>query len=438
MARPLRKPSTRRPGGGAPPWPDSLLAVREETLPNGLQVRVLADPTLPIASYTTVFRTGSRNERPGKTGIAHLFEHMMFNGTERYGPGEFDRVIESFGGHSNAWTSNDLTVYHEEVPSAAVPKMIELEADRMRSLRVTPPILERERKVVQEERLLRVDNDLEGLVDEELGALVFQSHPYRWPVVGWGPDLEALTPEDCAAFFRAHYAPGRATVWVVGDVAAEETLALVRGAYGDIPAGPEPPPVSIVEPPQRGERRSRVERPAEAPLLAVAWPAPAARDEGIFTLDLVQAVLGQGEFARLVRSLVRDKALAVSVDVTMEWRIDPGLFAVFLTLVPGTDPERVEEVLAREIEDLARSLGEGEVARARRLLESDFLRAMATVGGRAGLLGTIEALRGSWGDVRRWGERYEAVTAAQVRRAARDVFRDDRRSVVTLVPKGGA
>ena len=156
------------------PIPESLFNVRAHELPNGLRLRILEDHTLPVVSYTTVFRTGSRNERPGTTGIAHLFEHMMFNGAEKYGSGEFDRIIESEGGHSNAYTSTDFTVYHEEIPPSAVEKVIDLESDRMRSLRINAETLERERHVVKEERLLRVDNDVHGMVAEELESLVFK------------------------------------------------------------------------------------------------------------------------------------------------------------------------------------------------------------------------------------------------------------------------
>ena len=178
-------------------------------------------------SYYTFFQVGSRNERPGLTGISHLFEHMMFNGAAKYGPKEFDRVLESQGGTSNAYTSNDMTVYYEDFTSEALETVIDLESDRMRSLSVTPVTLEQERQVVKEERRLRTDNSIFGLMEEQLETLVFQAHPYRWPVIGWMDDIERIGREDCLDFLRSWYAPSNATIYAVGDLDPDETMALI-------------------------------------------------------------------------------------------------------------------------------------------------------------------------------------------------------------------
>ena len=411
--------------------------VATETLPNGLRLRVLEDRAAPTVSYYTFFQVGSRNERPGLTGISHLFEHMMFNGAARYGPKEFDRVLESKGGHSNAYTSNDVTAYYEDFSAEALPTVVDLESDRMRSLALTPETLEQERQVVKEERRLRSENSVFGLLEEQLEALAFQAHPYRWPVIGWMEDIERISREDCLAWFRVYYAPSNAAVYVVGDVDAAETLAALRAAYGDIPAGPPAPPVPSGEPPQRGERRAVVRYPAQAPALVAAWRAPAARSADAPALDVLQAALSMGESSRLRRKLVEEGELAVSVHVSYGWRIDPGLFTVFAELAPGVRPERFEAALSREIARVAeRGISAAELARARRLLRSGVLHEMATHGGVAHALGQAEALMGDWREAGRSLAQYAAVGRRDVQRVAREWLDPGKRNVVRLEPRG--
>src|SRR5512142_3197642 len=220
-----------------------LDGVRARELPNGLRVRILPERSTPTVSYYTFFQVGSRNERLGITGISHLFEHMMFNGAARYGPKEFDRVLEARGGHSNAYTSNDVTAYYEDFAADALETVVDLESDRMRSLRLTAEPLEQEREVVKEERRLRTENSIFGLMEEQLEALVFLAHPYRWPVIGWMEDIQRITREDCQAFFRTYYAPSNAAVYAVGDLDADAAIALIERYYRDIPSGPRPAPV---------------------------------------------------------------------------------------------------------------------------------------------------------------------------------------------------
>src|ERR1700674_2645287 len=179
--------------------------VEEHALQNGLKIRLLRDSSLPVATLYSFFRVGSRNERPGITGISHLFEHMMFNGSKKYGPKEFDRRLEAAGGTSNAYTSHDLTAYYEDFASEALPLVLDLEADRMASLVIDDDSLQREREVVKEERRFRTDNDIDGMMDEAMGALAFVAHPYRWPVVGWMTVLNCITRKDCERYFRPYY-----------------------------------------------------------------------------------------------------------------------------------------------------------------------------------------------------------------------------------------
>jgi predicted Zn-dependent peptidase len=412
-----------------------LESVRATTLANGLRLRLLREVGSPTVSYSTVFQVGSRNERPGITGISHLFEHMMFNGAARYGPKAFDRVLEGKGGHSNAYTSNDLTVYYEDFGADALETVIDLESDRMRSLRIDEEALTQERAVVMEERRLRTEDSVFGLMEEQLEALVFLAHPYRWPVIGWMSDIERISRADCEAYFRSCYAPGNAAIYVVGDLEPEGAAALVERYYGDIPPGPPVPAVAAGEPAQRGERRAEIRFPAQAPALLAGWRGPAARSPDAVALDVAQICLAGGEASRLRRSLVHGSGLAVSVSASFGWRVDPGLFAVFAELAPGARVEKVERVLFAEIERLAsRGPSAAELRRARALLRSAVLHELGTHHGLAQALGQAEALLGDWREAGRTLEHYAAVGAADVRRVVRTYLEPARRSVVTLVP----
>ncbi len=412
-----------------------LDAVRATTLSNGLRLRILAERGSPTVSYSTVFQVGSRNERPGTTGISHLFEHMMFNGAARSGPKEFDRVLESLGGHSNAYTSNDLTVYYEDFGVEALETVVDLESDRMGGLRIDDAALEQEREVVKEERRLRTDDSVYGLMEEQLESLVFQAHPYRWPVIGWMDDITRITRQDCEAFFRTCYAPSNAALYVVGDVDPDATAALVERHYGGLPAGPPLPPVPAGEPEQRGERRAEIRFPAQAPALLAGWRGPPARSPDAAALDLVQVCLAVGESSRLRRTLVHEQGLVVSVSASFAWRIDPGVFLLSCELAPGASVAKVERALFGELERLAaRGPSAAELSRARALLRSAVLHELGTHHGVAQALGQAEALLGDWREAGRTLERYAAASAADVRRAAREYLAPHRRSVVTLVP----
>src|SRR5260370_26781379 len=235
--------------------------VEEHALKNGLQIRMLPDKSLPVATLYSFFRVGSRNERPGITGISHLFEHMMFNGSRKYGPKEFDRRLESAGGSSNAYTSNDLTAYYEDFASDALPPVLHLEAERIASLTIDDASLARERDVVKEERRFRTDNDIDGMMDEAMGALSYLAHPYRWPVIGWMSDIEAISRSDCESYFRTYYAPNNCTVVLVGDFEPRKALREIKRLYGPIPSG-APCPGS---PTESRRRRASAARPSGIP-----------------------------------------------------------------------------------------------------------------------------------------------------------------------------
>jgi len=409
--------------------------VEEHQLDNGLRIRLLPDRGLPVCTLYSFFRVGSRNERPGITGISHLFEHMMFNGSRKYGPKEFDRRLESAGGSSNAYTSSDLTVYHEEFAAEALPLVLDLEADRMAALTIDDDSLAREREVVKEERRFRTDNDLDGMMDEALGALSFLAHPYRWPVVGWMSDLNRITRADCESYFRTYYAPNNCTLVLVGDFDSKEALREIRKLYGAIPRGAPLPEVPVGEPPQRGERRASITFPAQAPALLAGFRAPPGHSPDSLALDLVETALSSGEGARLKRALVYEQELCVEAHVYFGWRIDSGLFEVSLKLNPGVDPARAEAALWAELGKIAGApLPAPELRRAKNLVRSQLLRGLTTVNGRAHTIGQMELMLGNWRALLDLADRYEAVTAEDVQRVAAATFAPHRRNVVTLVP----
>lgn len=417
------------------PIDPSLFHVVEHTLKNGLRVRLVENHDVPTVSYYTFFRVGSRNERPGITGIAHLFEHMMFNGAAKYGPKEFDRVLESAGGYSNAYTSNDITAYYEDFASNALETVVDLESDRMRALAITPETLQSEREVVKEERRFRVDNDVLGMLDESLGTLVWKAHPYHWPVIGWMRDLDAITREDALQFFRTYYAPNNAIVVAVGDLDPRKTLALIESYYGDIPAGPPVPEVVDSEPEPNGERRAQVHYPSQAPAVMIGYKAPRAKDPDTFVLDVIQSVLSGGDSTRLTKRLVYDEELATNVMVDFGWRIDPGAFVVFAELQPGGDPRKLEKAVYEELASVAKEgVTDLELQKAKNTLRAHFLQEIGTNNGRAHNIGNYEVLLGDWRENLRTLERYAAVTNADVKRVAAKYFGDINRSVVTLVP----
>src|SRR6202163_2976308 len=224
--------------------------VTERTLKNGMKVLVQSDHSIPNVALHTFYRVGSRNERPGTTGLSHFFEHMMFNGAKKYGPGELDKAMEANGGSNNAYTSQNVTVYQDWFPRSAMPLIFDIEADRIQNLSFDPQKIESERGVVASERRLSVDNDNGGLLDEQLWATAFIAHPYQWPVVGWMSDIEHWTIDDLKHHFEMGYSPSNATMVVVGDVTPEEVFQLCEKTIEPIPSHAPPPSVTTVEPPQ--------------------------------------------------------------------------------------------------------------------------------------------------------------------------------------------
>jgi zinc protease len=412
------------------------LDVAVETLGNGLKIILLEDHSVPVISYQTFFRVGSRNERPGITGISHFMEHMMFNGTEKYGPQEFDRVLEANGGYSNAFTSKNLTAYYEDFASDVLELIVDLDSDRMKSLGLDPDYVVSELDVVKEERRLGIDNSISGQMYEELYALAFKAHPYSWPVLGWMADLERMDRDDCVEYFRTYYAPNNAIMIVAGDFETKTALDLIHRYYDDIPAQQPPEQVRTVEPEQLGERRAEVHKSAELPQIMIGYHVPSVGSEDIYALDVLQSILTSGNSSRLYKKLVRDLGVAINVNSSFGWSIDPGLFYFDIKMKPGEDTEKGEEAIYAELEAVA---AEGvtamELEKAKNTLEADFIRSMQTVNGKATKIGIYEILFQDYLVIPEVPGKYRAVTNDDIRRVAGAYFEAKNRNVVTLVPE---
>lgn len=414
------------------------IPVERSRLANGLTVLVHEDRTLPIVSAYLFYRAGSRNERPGITGISHLFEHMMFNGGAET-EGKFDEIIEGNGGSTNGYTTRDFTAYMESFPTPALERVLWIEADRMRALAITPKNLEQERGIVKEERRLRTDDDPGGKVYEALYLGAYEASTYRWPVIGFMADINAITLEDAKRYFQTYYAPNNATLVLAGAVSPAEGFALAERYFGNIPS--QTPPATVVndEPPSRGSKRIRYRMPAELPAIAVSFQAVDAKSPDRPALDVLQTILAHGESSRLYRSIVRGKELATGVDVSFNYGIDPELFWFYAQLRPG---KRVADLEAALDAELVRARDtypdESELRKAKNILQTDYVRGLESVSGRANRLGFYETVFGDYAELFQEVDRWEAVTAEDVRRVAERYLVDDARTTVELVPERGA
>src|SRR5512137_601378 len=337
----------------APTPVDGADQIVARTLPNGMKVVVWPDRDIPNVALYTWYRVGSRNERPGITGISHFFEHMMFNGTKTRAPGEFDRIMEGNGGNNNAYTSSDVTVYQNWFPSSATEVIFDLESDRMRNLDFAPEKVASEREVVYSERRSSVDNDNFGTLLEQMQATAYVAHPYQIPTIGWPSDIEAWKVTDLQDYYRQYYAPNNAVMLIVGDVDPDAVFKLAEKYIGSIPAQPAPAAVTTREPPQLGERRIRIEREAQTPLLARAWHTAASADREERVMEVLLSILGDGNSSRLYQRLVEREQAAVDVGTQFDGGFDPGLAWVYAVVPPGGDVTRAEKLIDEEIARLA-------------------------------------------------------------------------------------
>jgi zinc protease len=427
---PVTQAATARPAAARVAGADQ---VKSTTLANGMKVIVWTDRDIPNVALYNWVRVGSRNEVPGITGIAHFFEHMMFNGTSKRAPGEFDRLMEAQGGSNNAFTSDDLTVYQDWIPRSALDLVFGLEGDRLANLAFDPKVVESERGVVYSERRLRTEDSNEGFLYEQMQATAFVAHPYQNPTVGWPADIQGWKIEDLQKFYKTNYAPNNCTLVLVGDLSAEEGFALAKKYLEPIPRQDPPPPVRTTEPEQMGEKRVYVERNATTPLLYYAYKAPAANDPQGPAINLLMSILTEGNSSRLHRLLVEDKKLAIQVNGSFSESFDPLLAWLTLTLPEGANVPEVEKAVDAALAEVtAKGVTDAELARAKNQFAAAFWKQLATIDGKASLLGSHEVFQGDYRKLFDAPAVYEKVTREDVLEAAARVFQKKQRTVGVL------
>lgn len=430
------RPAASRPAPAATTTAAPVtLNVQRHTLKNGLVVLTHEDHSVPAVTFWQWFKVGSRDERPGITGISHFFEHMMFNGSKNVPPKEYDRILESSGGYSNAFTDRDMTAYYEDIASDRLDVVFRLDSDRMASLSLLPEQLKSEIEVVKEERRLRTDNDIAGMLDEHLYATAFLASPYGWPVVGWMGDLERITREDCVEYFRTYYAPNNCILILTGDFDTKTAVAEIEKAFGAIPAQKPPVPPVDSEPGQRGERRVLVRHPAENVSFQTGYKVPDVKHSDTVVLDVLASILSDGESSRLHQSLVYERQIALAATAFFRARLAPTLFEFYVEMKPGQTAAAGEAALDAVLDSLAtHGPGARELEKAKNLIEAEFVRSLKTNNGVGEQLGFYEHVHGDYREIFRTIQRVRAVTAEDCKRVARTWFVPHQRTVAVLVP----
>ena len=413
------------------------------TLANGLNVIVHEDRSLPLVSVNLWYHVGSKNEKPGRTGFAHLFEHIMFEGSANVPEGEFDNLLESAGGVNNGSTNPDRTNYWENVPSNALELALWLEADRMGWLleSMDQEKLDIQRDVVKNERRQSYENRPYGLAFERLGWAMFPpDHPYHWPTIGSMEDLSAATLDDVAEFFKTYYAPNNASLAVAGDVSAQEVRELAETYFGEIPRGPERPAVTAADPVLETTGRLVLEDDVPLPRLYVAWHTPRVFTEEDAALDVAGSVLAEGKSSRLHRRLVYEQKVAQDVSAYQLSQELSSRFFVVVTGKPDTDLTELEDAVRVELGQLAaQGPTEPEMERSLSQIETAFAESLERVGGfggKADQLNRYYVTTGNPGYVRRDLARFQRMSAPAVASAVQQYLVDAESVVLSVVPRG--
>ncbi|MBW2134050.1 MAG: insulinase family protein [Deltaproteobacteria bacterium] len=412
--------------------------IKQYRFDNGLTLLVLPEHGLPIVSFQVHYAVGSRNERPGITGISHLFEHMMFRGSKELGPEEFSQVIQAKGGEVNAFTTSDNTSYFENLPAAHLELAVRLEAERLVHLRLTQDNFATEREVVRSERKLRAVDSPLGLPLELLSAMAYTQHPYQWPILGWDYDLRNLTLEDCLDFHRTYYNPANLVAVVSGDVDSQQAQDLVAKYFGPIPSPGVPPPIRAQEPPQRGERRAIYKKVSQVEAFLAGFHVPGLKDPEIYAVLLLAAILGEGKASRGYQRFVRPgKAIDLEVHLPpppFAYQ-DPGLLVIIGLAAPGQPLATLEEEVWDEIAQIQdQGVTPEELNRVKKMMRAQYVKVLANNFYRGVLAALLYLKTGEAGLVNRIPDLYDQVSPDDIQAAARRYLNEDNRTVVMLKP----
>jgi zinc protease len=408
------------------------------TLPNGLNVVFLEDHSTPIVHLQMWYHVGSKNERPGRTGFAHFFEHMMFKGSKNVEPEGHPSYISSVGGQSNAYTNEDATVFWETVPAQYLPLVLWLEADRMASLRIEEKAFKNEREVVKEERRMRIENQPYGRLQEIIAEQTFAVHPYKHPVIGSMKDLDAASVDDVREFFQTYYVPNNATAVLVGDFDSKEALALVTQFLGRVPKSDKPVPRDIPkEPEQTKEKIVSLRDEWPLPAVVVAHHITFDGHKDSYPLHIASKILSDGQSSRIYRKLVYEKGLALAAFGGGNIIEDPNLFFAVAIVQPGHTTEETKNALIAELDKLREEpVTAAELQQAKNQFARDYILGRESNQSKAEQLGHAVVIHNDIKTADGEFDIFQSLTVADVQRVARTYFTPENRTVITILPKG--
>ncbi len=412
--------------------------ITEDSLENGLRIIILEDHSTPAAAVHIWFHVGSKNERPGVTGISHMIEHMMFKGSENVGPEEHANIVQAKGGTSNAFTHFDVTAYHETIGANEIETALWLEADRMRSVKIDSADLASEKEVVAEERRTRIDNAPFGPVFEQLLNITYTAAPYRWHVIGYMSDIQDYTHYKLREYHNTYYKPNNATVVISGDVDPKEAIKLIKKHFADIEPGPDriyrP---TTEEPEQIGERRAKIHKISQLPGFFVGYRVVESGHEDFYPMRIVAKILFDGESSRAYKRLVDEEQLCLFTGGDLFEFENPGLFYVIAVMQgPGKSVEDAEAILYEEIDKLkTEPIPDDVLQKAKNQIEAELWMQLQSNDQKAQRIGWYETIRGDYNEMFGEMDKYMAVTAEDVMRVAKQYLDERKRNVVILVPE---
>ncbi len=436
--KPAAPPSSPKDGKSSGPAPSKTINVnfKDVKLKNGLRVLLVEDHSAPVVSVAITFDVGSRNERKGRTGFAHLFEHMMFAGSENVGRNEYSLWIDTNGGSNNATTSEDRTLYYATVPSNQLDMILYLESDRIRALDVSQEGLDIQRKAVQEERRLRVDNEPYGKTEEKFQEVMFDNFAYKHSVIGSMEDLNAASLQDVKDFFRLYYAPNNAALALVGDFKTDEALAKIKKYFESIPSQPAPPKVDTMEPGQTAERRFTMEdRFARLTQLLIGYKGVASNTPDAYAMQVLNSALSGGQSSRLYQKLVKEKELVTNVFAFPSPFRGGGYYQVVAMVAPGKKVEDVETAINEEIERLQREpIADWELGKAKNSARRGSIQSLQSSLGTAVRLSEYAVFYDDPNLLNTQFQKFDAVTKADVQRVAQKYLKPSNRTVAITTP----
>ena len=415
------------------------LAYQRLVLPNGMVVILHQDKSTPIVHVELWYHVGSKNEKPGRTGFAHFFEHLMFKGSRNVEPEQHTSIIASVGGQANAYTNEDTTVFWQTIPAQYLPLVLWMEADRMASLRIDQKTFVTEREVVKEERRMRIENPPFGLLNELITFNAFDVHPYKHPVIGSMTDLNAATIDDVRDFYRTYYVPENATLMIVGDFDTDTVTGLLNQYFARVPKADKPVPRDIpVEPQHTKEKRVTLEQPWPLPAIIVTYHVPYNGHPDSYPMFVMSKTLSDGQTSRIYRKLVYESGLALTAFGSSSFLEQPGVFSAVALVNPGKSPDEVEKALIAEFDKLKTAgITERELQRAKNQFARDYVVSRLSIKEKASQLGHAEVIQKDMASADGEFDTFLKVSLDDVKRVAQKYFVPEGRMVMRIMPRGG-